>query len=50
MTTTNPHSVPNESPEQHIGEQIPDPWSDPAETDWPELEVNTDGMDRSTES
>jgi hypothetical protein len=36
---------PNENPEEHIGEPIPDPWSDPAQTDWPdneELEVNED--------
>ncbi|WP_018214732.1 hypothetical protein [Salinispora vitiensis] len=43
--SNNLHPIP-EHPEQHIGEQIPDPWSDPAETDWPVVEVNTDGMDR----
>lgn len=49
-TTTDPHPTPDESPEQHIGIQIPDPWADPAQTDWPDLEVNIDDMDRGTES
>lgn len=29
---------PDENPEEHIGEAIPDPWSDPAQTDWPDNE------------
>lgn len=48
--TAIPHPVPDESPEQHIGEQIPDPWSDPAQTDWPAVEVNIDDVDGSTQS
>lgn len=31
-----PHaSAPQEDPEKHIGEEIPDPWIDPEQTDWP---------------
>ncbi|WP_188117300.1 hypothetical protein [Salinispora mooreana] len=48
MQTNSAHPIPDEYPEQHIGLQMPDPWVDPAQTDWPELEVNTDGMDSST--
>ncbi len=48
--TVIPHPVPDEEPEQHIGEPTPDPWLDPEQTDWPIMEVNTDGMDSSTES
>lgn len=25
---TDPHPAPEEDPEQHIGEEIPDPWDD----------------------
>lgn len=49
MSDTNPHPVPNEDPEQHIGTQAPDPWLDPEQTDWPVVEVNVDGMDGGTE-
>ncbi|WP_188116240.1 hypothetical protein [Salinispora cortesiana] len=45
----NPHPAPDENPEQHIGLQMPDPWVDPAQTDWPIMEVSTDGMDSGTE-
>lgn len=32
---SNPHeSAPDEVPTEHIGEEIPDPWSDPEQTDW----------------
>ncbi len=48
MATNIPHPIPSENPEQHIGKPIPDPWSDPEQTDWPDLEVSTDGMDSST--
>lgn len=44
-----PHPAADENPEQHIGELTPDPWDDPEQTDWPELEVNTNDMDSSTE-
>lgn len=31
-----PHArAPEEDPEEHIGEVIPDPWDDPEQTDWP---------------
>jgi hypothetical protein len=30
-------------PEEYAGEEIPDPWSDRNQTDWPNEEVNTDG-------
>ena len=36
-----PHPVP-EDPEDHIGDEIKDPWADPEQTDWPndpEVEV-----------
>lgn len=29
--------------EQYAGEEIPDPWDDEAQTDWPNEEVTTDG-------
>lgn len=29
-----PHAS-NENPEDHIGDETPDPWSDAAQTDWP---------------
>lgn len=35
-----PHPNPNEDPEKHIGEVIPDPWSDPEQTDWPDEYVD----------
>lgn len=44
-----PHQIPGENPEQHIGPEIPDPWDDPEQTDWPIMEVSTDGMDSGTE-
>ncbi len=51
MSATDPHPVPDEDPEQHIGAQLPDPWADPAQTDWPTTtEVSIDGVDRGTES
>lgn len=32
---SDPHeNAPDEDPEDHIGEAIPDPWSDPEQTDW----------------
>lgn len=48
MAATTPHPA-AEEPEQHIGIQLPDPWDDPEQTDWPIMEVNTNGMDSSTE-
>lgn len=32
-----PHPV-DEDPENHIGEEIPDPWDDPEQTDWPQAD------------
>jgi hypothetical protein len=29
-----PHPSPNEDPENHIGEKIPDPWDDDDQKDW----------------
>ncbi len=49
MPTAIPHPV-HEDPEQHIGDQIPDPWADPTQTDWPAAEVNIDDVDGGTES
>lgn len=32
-----PHANdPDENPEDHIGDEIPDPWSDPSQVDWPD--------------
>jgi len=31
---SDPHPV-VEDPEEHIGEEMPDPWDDPNQTDWP---------------
>jgi hypothetical protein len=31
----------DKDPEEHIGETIPDPWSDPDQTDWPMSEEVT---------
>lgn len=50
MSATDPHPVPDEDPEQHIGNQTLDPWSDPEQTDWPTVEVKIDDMDGGTES
>jgi hypothetical protein len=31
-----PHAdAPEENPEEHIGDEIPDPWEDDSATDWP---------------
>lgn len=30
----NPHST-NEDPEEHLGKEIPDPWDDETQKDWP---------------
>lgn len=35
-----PHPSPNEDPEEHVGEVIPDPWDDPEQTDWPNETVD----------
>jgi len=38
-----PHAAaPDEDPEQHIGEEMPDPWDDPDQTDWPNESVELD--------
>jgi hypothetical protein len=37
--STDPHPVPDEDPERHIGDEIPDPWADPKQPDWPNEEV-----------
>lgn len=38
-----PHAAdPHEDPEQHMGEVIPDPWSDPAQKDWADHTVELD--------
>jgi hypothetical protein len=36
---------PEENPEDHIGEEIPDPWEDSSQMDWPNAEplVELDG-------
>lgn len=31
----------DEDPEQHIGDEIPDPWDDKFQTDWPQNEVTS---------
>lgn len=35
MSTVDAHPVPEEDPEEHIGQVILDPWEDPAQPDWP---------------
>lgn len=43
---TDPHPSPNEDPEQHIGEKIPDPWEDDDQKDWTTRTlVITEGVD-----
>lgn len=37
MVTIEPHKV-DEDPEENIGEEIPDPWSDPEQPNWPQIE------------
>lgn len=38
-----PHDAdPNEDPERHLGPVIPDPWLDPAQTDWETHTVHLD--------
>ena len=34
---TEPHTV-DEDVEANIGEELPDPWADPKQTDWPQNE------------
>lgn len=38
--SVNPHPVPDEDPEKHIGPETPDPWDDPEQTDWPQASDN----------
>lgn len=35
----NPHEV-EENPEDHIGEETPDPWEDASAENWPNEEVS----------
>lgn len=35
--SSDPHPV-DEDPEEHIGPEIPDPWDDPEQADWPQEE------------
>lgn len=35
--STNPHPK-DEDPEDNIGEELPDPWVDPKQMDWPQNE------------
>lgn len=39
MTDIDPHEV-DENPEDHIGEELPDPWEDDSAKDWPNEEVS----------
>jgi hypothetical protein len=38
LLAENPHQV-DEDPEENIGLEIPDPWSDDRQTDWPNEEI-----------
>lgn len=38
MSNLDPHPVPDEDPEQHIGEPMPDPWDEDADSPTPEQE------------
>ncbi|MBM0203501.1 hypothetical protein JNW90_10530 [Micromonospora sp. STR1s_5] len=40
--SVDPHPV-DEDPEAHIGPEIPDPWDDPKQTDWPQANNSTAG-------
>lgn len=41
---TDPHEhAPDENPEDHIGQEIPDPWDDEDQTDWRTI-VDTDPL------
>lgn len=31
-----------EDPEEHIGDETPDPWDDSKQSDWPNMKVNSD--------
>lgn len=48
VTEENPvdpvHPV-NEDPEDHIGRELPDPWDDSEQTDWPNGSVDVPGGD-----
>jgi len=37
-------SQPEEDLERYAGEEIPDPWEDLEQTDWPNEEVDEDGI------
>lgn len=39
--SVDPHSV-DEDPEGNVGEEIPDPWSDPDQADWPQSDDDFD--------
>lgn len=36
----NPAHEVNENPEEHLGAEMPDPWDDEAQTDWPNGSVD----------
>lgn len=39
-TETHPAHPVNEDPEEHIGDELIDPWVDPEQTDWPNASKN----------
>lgn len=40
VVDVDPHDA--EDPEEHLGEEIPDPWSDDNQPDWPNNESGED--------
>lgn len=47
---TDAHAAdPHEDPEDHVGKEIPDPWEDSSQMDWPNEVVELDGGQTATE-
>lgn len=40
VVSEDPHA--NEDPEEHLGDERPDPWSDPEQLDWPNNDPSDD--------
>ena len=41
-TTLSPAHPVDENPEEHIGDETPDPWNDEDQTDWPNAHTDSD--------
>lgn len=42
--TTAHANDPDENPLDHIGQEIPDPWDDPEQTDWTTRTIDVGGL------